>query len=470
MLRFHNTLTGQKDEFRPLEDGVVRMYTCGPTVYNYAHIGNFRTFVFQDLLRRYLKLRGFNLIHVMNITDVEDKIIRDAKAQGITIGELTAKYTEAFLEDARALRIEVPEILPRATEHIPEMVALVKRLEGRGLTYSRDGSVYFSIGRFPGYGKLSRKDFSGIQGGISVDTDEYEKDDARDFVLWKARKEGEDYWETELGPGRPGWHIECSAMSMKYLGETFDLHCGGVDLVFPHHENEIAQSEGATGKPFARYWLHSEFLLIEGEKMAKSKGNQFTLLDLLAKGYSAESIRYLLLSVHYRRQLNLTFDGLHQAQASISRLEDFVRQMKDKASATDMSPDFSAEVESAWNGFLQAMDDDLNTSAALAVVFDFVRSVYQRQGRGELTGGDARAALGIVEDADRVLAVLRPEEELLDSEILRQIDARNAARKRRDFAESDRIRQWLLSKGIQLEDSREGTRWKRLRQGPGTGG
>jgi cysteinyl-tRNA synthetase len=376
--------------------------------------------------------------------------------------DYTAKYTEAFLEDSKALRIEPPDIMPRATDHIPEMVALIRALEEKGYTYRKDGSVYFSISRFPGYGKLSKADFSGAQAGARVDADKYDKENARDFVLWKAKKEGEDFWETEIGPGRPGWHIECSAMSMKYLGETFDIHCGGVDLIFPHHENEIAQSECATGKPFVRYWVHPEFLIVEGEKMSKSLGNYFTLRDLLAKGHSPESIRYLLLSVHYRKQLNFTFDGLRQAHASIQRLEDFDRRMREKAAPGEPSPRFAEEVRGARDRFREAMDDDVNTSAALAAVFDFVRSVYQMDGRDEIGGADARAAHEFIREVGGVLGILRDEPELLDGEIARQIEARQAARRRRDFAEADRIRDWLLSRGIQLEDTREGVRWKRI--------
>ena len=462
MLKLHNTLTGVEEEFHPLEEGVVRFYTCGPTVYDYAHVGNFRTFVFQDLLRRYLRYSNYRVIHVMNITDVDDNTISNAQKQGMSLKDYTTKYTEAFLEDSRTLRMELPDIMPRATDHISEMVALIRALEQKGYTYRKDGSVYFSISRFPGYGKLSKADFSGAQAGARVDTDKYDKENARDFVLWKAKKEGEDFWETEIGPGRPGWHIECSAMSMKYLGETFDIHCGGVDLVFPHHENEIAQSECATGKPFVRYWVHPEFLIVEGEKMSKSLGNYFTLRDLLAKGHSPETIRYLLLSVHYRKQLNFTFDGLRQAQASIQRLQDFVLRAKEKASPEEPSPAFAAEVQTAREKFKEAMDDDLNTSAALAVIFDFVRATYQKESQNDVSGGDARAALGFIQEVDGVLNILRAQPELLDEDIAGQIEARQAARRRRDFAEADRIRDWLLSQGIQLEDTRDGVRWKRI--------
>jgi cysteinyl-tRNA synthetase len=463
MLQLHNTLTNSKEVFKPIEEGVVRLYTCGPTVYDHAHIGNFRTFVVQDLLQRYLRFLGYRLIHVMNITDVDDKTIRNARAQGLSLKEYTEKYTLAFVEDARTLRIDLPELLPRATDHIPEMVQLIRQLEDKGLTYRKDGSIYYAIGRYPGYGKLSKKDFSNMQVGARVDSDEYDKEDARDFVLWKARKEAEDFWETEIGPGRPGWHIECSAMSMKYLGETFDIHCGGVDLIFPHHENEIAQSEGATGKPFVRYWVHPEFLLVEGEKMSKSKGNQFTLRDLIAKGHAPEEIRYLLLSVHYRRQLNFSMDGLRQAQSSLHRLEEFTRHRREQADASAACSGFAQEVDAARQGFIAAMDDDLNVSAALAVVFDFIRATNQKSDREGLSGGDARAALEFILDLDRVLGVLRPQLELPDRDIMQMIEARQAARKRRDFAESDRIRQSLLSQGIQLEDTRDGVRWKRTR-------
>jgi cysteinyl-tRNA synthetase len=461
MLRLHNTLSNKDEEFHPLEEGVVRFYTCGPTVYDYAHVGNFRTFVFQDLLRKYLKYRNYRVLHVMNITDVDDKTIQNARIQGTSLKEYTEKYTQAFLEDSKTLRIDLPDIMPRATDHIPEMVALIRSLEAKGFTYQKEGSSYFSISHFPGYGKLSKADFSGAMTGASVDTDKYDKENARDFVLWKAKKEGEDFWETEIGPGLPGWHIECSAMSMKYLGETFDIHCGGVDLIFPHHENEIAQSEGATGKPFVRYWVHPEFLIVEGEKMSKSLGNFYTLRDLLAKGNSPEAIRYLLLSVHYRKQLNFTNDGLHQAQASIQRLEDFVLRVKEKAKQEEPSESFAGEVKTARERFIEAMDDDINTSAALAAVFDFVRSTYQRDSQNALSAGDAGSAHEFLQEIDGVLNILRAQPELLDEEIAAQIEARQAARKRRDFAEADRIRNWLISKGIQLEDTRDGVRWKR---------
>jgi cysteinyl-tRNA synthetase len=379
----------------------------------------------------------------MNITDVDDKTIQNARAQGVSLKDYTTKYAEAFLDDCKTLRMNIPDLLPRATDHIPEMVALIKSLQEKGYTYRKDGSVYFSISHFPGYGKLSKADFSGAQSGARVDTDKYDKENARDFVLWKARKEGEDFWETEIGPGRPGWHIECSAMSMKYLGETFDIHCGGVDLIFPHHENEIAQSECATGKTFVRYWIHPEFLIVEGEKMSKSLGNYFRLQDLLSQGHSPEAIRYLLLSVHYRKQLNFTQDGLHQAQSSIQRLEDFVLRAKEIAKSEEPSPAFQTEVQAARERFTEAMDSDLNTSAALAVIFDFVRFAYQKDTQKALSGGDARVAIEFLQEIDGLFCILRVQPELLEEEIARQIEARQAARRRRDFAEADRIRQWL---------------------------
>ncbi len=464
MLELYNSLTHAKEEFSPLEEGVVRFYTCGPTVYDYAHIGNFRTFVFQDLLRRYLRYRGYRVLHVMNITDVDDKTIQNAREQGVSLKDYTARYTEAFLEDSRILKIEPPDIMPRATEHIGDMVRLIRTLEDKGYTYRKDGSVYFDISRFQEYGKLSRADFSGARSGTRVDADKYDKENARDFVLWKAPKEGEDFWETEIGPGRPGWHIECSAMSMRYLGETFDIHCGGADLIFPHHENEIAQSECATGKPFVRYWIHPEFLIVEGEKMSKSLGNFHTLRDLLAEGHSPESIRYLLLSVHYRKQLNFTSDGLKQAQASIRRLEDFLVHAQEIAGPGDPSADFREEVDRARKQFVEAMDDDLNTSAALAALFECTRSWYRQDGQNSLSAGDGRIAVEFIQEVDRVFDILAPQEkELLDSEIAEQIEVREAARRNRNFAEADRIRDLLAARGIQLEDTRDGVRWKKIR-------
>src|ERR1700675_2164734 len=371
-LRFYNTLSQQVEEFTPLHDNVVRMYTCGPTVYNYVHIGNLRTFTFQDILRRWLAARGFEIDHVMNITDIEDKIIRYAAAAQQTIYEYTAKYTAAFLEDSATLRLQRPERIVKATDHIQEMVIAIQKLEAGGYTYTSDGSVYFRIAKFPEYGKLSHNDFSGIRSGARVDMDEYDKGDARDFVLWKAKKGDEPAWQTPLGEGRPGWHIECSVMAMKYLGETLDIHTGGVDLTFPHHENEIAQSEAITGKPFSRFWLHAEHLSIEAQKMSKSLGNFYTLPDLLGMGYTPEAVRYLLASVPYRKKLNFTFDGLKAAATSIERLRNYKLRLETAKFAQGINAALAERPRAASAAFDAALDDDLNTAEALGTVFEYI--------------------------------------------------------------------------------------------------
>ncbi len=477
MVSFHNTLSGRLEEFVPLEPGRVRMYTCGPTVYDYAHIGNYRTFVFGDLLRRHLKRSGYELLHVMNITDVDDKTIHNAAAAGLPLAEYTQKYIQAFLEDCAALRMERPEMLVRATEHIADMVHAIQGLTEKGFTYTSDGSVYFRIANFPSYGRLSRIDFSGIRPGARVDQDEYEKADVRDFVLWKAAKPGEPHWDTELGPGRPGWHIECSVMASKYLGETFDIHGGGVDLVFPHHENEIAQSEALTGKTFARYWLHAEHLLVDGQKMSKSLGNFYTLRDLLAKGYSAESIRYLLLSVPYRRQLNFTMEGLKQASSAIDRLENF----RFRLSHSNFPEGSNAAIEEKTTAFPEALskalDDDLNTAQALGVLFELVRETNIAIDAGEMRSANVQATLDCLKHADGFFDVL-PRTPASDSaaghvasssddgamsvaEIERKIAARRQAREQRNFALADQIRNELDAAGILIEDTKEGLRWRR---------
>jgi len=462
VLKFHNTLTGRLDEFQPLDPPRVKMYCCGPTVYNYAHIGNFRTFVFEDILNRYLRWRGYDVRYVMNVTDIDDKTIRDSAAAGMSLNAYTEKYTAAFFEDLAALRVLRPDVVCKATEHIPEMVALVEALAAKGYTYASDGSIYFKIGSFDDYGKLSKKDFGGIQSGARVDSDEYDKENARDFVLWKGRKEGEPYWETPFGPGRPGWHLECSAMSMKYLGESFDLHCGGADLVFPHHENEIAQSEGATGRPFVKYWLHSEYLIVNGEKMSKSKGNYFTLRDLLAKGYNPAAIRYLLLSVHYRKQLNFTEEGLRYAQASLDRIHDFVDTLRRKKLPAGESAEVAARCTAFRDAFQTGLDDDLNTSAALAALFDFIRDINRTLVEGRLAAGDRDRALAAVADADRVLDVLPGAATGgADAEVEALIAVRAAARARRDWAAADAARDKLKALGIVIKDTPEGTVWRR---------
>src|ERR1700689_3785547 len=463
-LRFYNTLSQQVEPFAPLHDNTVRMYGCGPTVYNYAHIGNFRAFTFQDILRRWLRARGYKLDHVMNITDVDDKIIRNAAAEHKSLPEYTEKYTQAFLEDSAALRLERPERLVKATDHIQEMVYAIQELDQRGFTYRSDGSVYYRISKFPEYGKLSHNDFSGIRAGARVDSDEYDKADARDFVLWKAPKNDEPFWDSEIGPGRPGWHIECSVMAMKYLGETLDIHAGGVDLIFPHHENEIAQSEALTGKPFARFWLHSEHLSIEAQKMSKSLGNFYTLRDLVGMGYAPEAVRYLLASVPYRKKLNFTFDGLKAAATSIERLRNYKLRLE-----TDKYPEGDNEkiadrTRAAKRRFEESLDDDLNTAEALAAVFECVRDQNTAMDSGEFPAGNVTAALEFLDEFDSIFDVLRPsrkETGISDAEVEGLIAERAAAKQNRDFARSDQVRAQLSEAGVILEDTKEGTRWKR---------
>jgi cysteinyl-tRNA synthetase len=463
-LRFYNTLSQQVEEFSPAHDNTVRMYTCGPTVYDFAHIGNFRTFTFVDLLRRWLRANGFTLDHVMNITDVDDKIIRNAVAEHKSLDEYTATYTKAFLEDCENLRLERPERLVPATGHIQDMVQAIERLGAGNHTYSSEGSTYFRISTFPGYGKLSHNDFSGNLAGARVDVDEYEKADARDFALWKAPKEGEPAWETSLGPGRPGWHIECSVMAIKYLGETLDIHAGGVDLIFPHHENEIAQSESLTGKSFSRFWLHAEFLMVEGQKMSKSLGNYFTLRDLMGRGYQPEVIRYLLASVPYRKQLNFTFDGLKSAATAIDRLRNFKLRLETDHFAEGADPRFTERVAAAYHAFTNSLDDDLNTAEALGAVFEYVRDLNSAMDSGEFRAGNIAAALAFLERFDSVFDVFRSTVRagnLSDNEVEARIAERTAAKKARDFARADAIRQELLDLGIVLEDTKSGIRWKR---------
>ena len=463
-LRFYNTLTQQVEPFAPLHDNVVRMYTCGPTVYNYVHIGNLRTFTFQDILRRWLQYRGYQLDHVMNITDVDDKIIRNATAEHKPIEEYTEKYTQAFLEDTAALRLQRPERMVKATKHIPEMVQAIEQLGALGYTYPSDGSIYYRISKFPEYGKLSHNDFSGIRAGARVDVDEYDKANARDFVLWKAPKDGEPFWESEIGPGRPGWHIECSVMAMKYLGETLDIHAGGVDLIFPHHENEIAQSEALTSKPFARFWLHSEFLNVEAQKMSKSAGNFFTLRDLLALGYEPEIVRYLLASVPHRKKLNFSMDGLKAAATAIERLRNFKLRLDTEKFPVGADEKIAKRTQAALEQFEASLDDDLNTAEALAAIFEFVRDANTAMDSGEFRDANAGPALDLLRRFDSIFAVLEPsrrETGISDAEVEAKIAERVQAKKERNFARSDQIRQELLDAGVILEDTKEGMRWKR---------
>ena len=441
------------------------MYICGPTVWNFAHIGNFRTFVFGDILRRYLKYKGYDVTHVFNLTDVDDRIINEAAKTGITIDEFTAPFIKYFWEDFDALGMERPEVTPRATHHIPEMIVIISKLLANGKAYESDGSIYYRITAFPEYGKLSKIKFEGnIAGGSErVDTDKYDKEDARDFALWKLVGEDEEPgWDAPFGRGRPGWHIECSAMSMKYLGETFDLHAGGMDLQFPHHENEIAQSEGATGKQFAKYWIHSEFLKIDDVTMSKSKGNFFTFRDLREQGYSPLAIRYLLLSVPTRKQLNFTFEGLQAAESTVERLRNFRRTVKESRCEPGSNPFIRETVAKAIAGFEAGMDDDFNTAAALASIHDLVREINTHMADEMLLEDDRDAVLDAITKFDSVFGIFGAEdEEMLDAEIEALIEERQQARHARNFARSDEIRDVLASRGIVLEDTKDGLRWKR---------
>ncbi|HYK34921.1 cysteine--tRNA ligase [Alloacidobacterium sp.] len=490
-IRLFNTLTNSIEELKPADGEALGIYACGPTVYDYGHIGNFRTFLHVDVLRRTLELFGTKVRHVMNITDVDDKIIRNAAAANLPISEYTPRFEKAFFEDLNALSVAHPSKVARATEHINEMVTLIMRLAEQDIAYkTEDGSWYFRIAKFPGYGKLSKKDFSGIADGARVDVDEYDKDSARDFALWKAPKPGEYRWETELGPGRPGWHIECSAMAMEYLGESFDLHAGGEDLMFPHHENEIAQSESATHKSFARHWFHVRFLLVEGRKMSKSEGNFYTLRDLLLKGYKASAIRFLLTSVPYRQQLNFTFEGLAAETGAVERLRTFYQRLKNTKWPEDGSNASVVDAAAvARQKFHAALANDLNTAEARAAIFDLVRTVNAAADAGSLFKGDVTAVLDVLADFDKIFVALEDNDSkwtrfalewaeregcldkaspevlaqlsLSDAQIDVLIEERNQARRTRNFARADAIRKELLEKGIILEDSKDGVRWKR---------
>jgi len=489
-LRLFNTLTGEMDPVTPADGETVRMYACGPTVYDYGHIGNFRTFLQVDVLRRFLKLTGMKLRHVMNITDVDDRILNNAAAAGISIGKYSERFERAFFEDMKALRVEMPEVIARATDHIPRMVELVQMLAKAGAAYqAEDGSWYFRLAAFPEYGKLSKKDLSGMEDGARVDLDEYEKDSARDFALWKAAKPGETSWDTAIGRGRPGWHIECSAMAMEYLGESFDLHAGGEDLIFPHHENEIAQSESVTHKQFARIWMHVRFLLVDGRKMSKSEGNFYTLRDLLLKGYKASAIRLALISVPYRHQYNFTFEGLAEATSAVERLRTFKERLTSGSFAEGLN---EALQEAAWNAraeYLAALANDLNTAEARAPIFELLRAANTAMDQGELKAGDRDAILVVLKDFDAVFDVLEdgdgeatrralewaekegrlseaaPElvarQGLTDAAIEAMVEERSLAKKQRNFGRADAIRRELAEKGVVIEDSKDGVRWKR---------
>jgi cysteinyl-tRNA synthetase len=452
-IRVHNTYSGKVEPFVPLKPNDVKMYTCGPTVYDFAHIGNFRTFIFQDVLRRFLKLRGFKMFHVMNLTDVDDRIITNAAAAGVSIRDYTEKFVQAFFADCKALSVESPEHWIRATDNIDVMVALIQRLQKNTYTYDSEDSIYYRIAKFKDYGKLSKIDLAGMQINARVDNDRYEKESARDFALWKAPKPGEHFWDTPIGAGRPGWHIECSAMAMKYLGETLDIHTGGVDLSFPHHENEIAQSEAATGKKFVNYWMHAEHLLVEGEKMSKSAGNFFTLRDLFAKGYKPSALRFALCSVPYRRQLNFTFEGLQQATSSVERLRNFAARLKDEKFPAGKASAMTARAARAADDFDAGLSDDLNTAQALAAMYDFVREANISMDKGEFQQADIVPAQEFLANFDKVFAIVEDNE----AAKLKELGVESGADTASD-AEIDK----LQDRGIILEDTKDGNvRWKR---------
>jgi cysteinyl-tRNA synthetase len=465
---FFNTLTRRKERFTPIEAGKVRMYTCGPTVYDYAHIGNFRAFLFEDLLKRWLEYRGYMVTHVMNLTDVDDKTIRGSQKQQVPLKQYTEHYANAFFEDIKALNVKLATHYPKATDHITEMVALVKTLIAKGYAYkSQDGSIYYAINKFKNYGKLSHINVQELQAGARVKTDEYTKEEAQDFALWKAwtPEDGGVFWETELGKGRPGWHIECSAMSMRYLGETFDIHCGGIDNMFPHHENEIAQSEAATGKKFVNYWLHNEHLLVEGHKMSKKLGNFYTLRDLLGKGYDPIAIRYLLLSTHYRAQFNFTFEGLDAAKSAVERLRNLVRRLQGTDGKGSHGKVDSA-VHVVQTDFGCAMDDDLNISVALGALFDFVRDVNGLLDAGVVSKKEADSVAAVMHEFDAVLGVIGDvkQEEALPKEAEDLVRKREEARKAKDWAAADALRTKLREIGVIVEDTPQGVKWRLVKK------
>ena len=491
-LRLFNTMSARVEEFHSLQPSEVRMYACGPTVYDYGHIGNFRTFIAVDVLQRFLRQIGYKVRYVMNITDVDDKIIRNSARDGVPVRQYTGKYEKAFLEDAGTLNIQQPDLV-RATEHIPAMADFIARLEQKGFAYrSEDGSYYFRIAKFPAYGKLSKKDFAGMEDGARVDVDEYEKDNARDFALWKAPKPGEASWDTPIGPGRPGWHIECSVMSMQELGETFDLHAGGEDLIFPHHENEIAQSESMTGKTFANFWFHARFLLVEGEKMSKSLGNFYTLRDLVLMGHNPSSIRYLLTSVPYRHQLNFTFDGLKQAATAVERLRNFRLRLSQGQFPPGANEAMTKLARDTTDRMKAALEDDLNTAQAQAAIFEMVRAANAAFDTGEIRKDDVALLLGALEKFDEIFAVLADDDApktkaivdwaraegrekdiskevldllgsatLTDAAIEAKVAEMNALRAARKFKESDALRGELTAAGILVEITKDGVRWRR---------
>ncbi len=463
VLKLYNTLTKRKEEFKPLEGNVVKIYTCGPTVYDYAHIGNFRAYIFADILRRYLKyFKGYKVIHVMNITDIDDKIIKAVNEQNVDLEEYVSKYIKIFFEDIKTLNLETFEYYPRVTKHIKDIVEAIKKLLEKGYAYkSKDGSIYYDISKFKDYGKLSG--IRNVKKKSRISHDSYSKEEIGDFALWKAYKpeDGKVYFETEFGRGRPGWHIECSVLAMKYLGETIDIHTGGVDLIFPHHENEIAQSEAITGKQFVRFWLHNEHLIVEGRKMSKSLGNIITLRDLLNKGYSWRAIRFLLLSTHYRRQLNFTYDALKSAENTVRNLANFVIKLKFLNVNGKYDEELKKKLEEARRKFEEYMDDDLNISEALASLFEFISFVNKKINKGEVSRKNLDEVLEFILKVDKVLGLKLDEFLNVDENVIKLIKEREEARKRKDYKRADEIRNYIREKyGLILEDTKYGTIWR----------
>ena len=463
VLKLYSTLTRKKETFRPIRKNLVSMYTCGPTVYDFAHIGNFRAYICSDILKRYLKYKGYEVTHVMNITDVDDKTIKGANKEGISLKEYTKRYEKAFFEDITILNIDKADVFPRATEHIKEMVDIIKELLHNKIAYkSEEGSVYYDISKFKNYGKLSHAKIKALKEGARVKQDSYKKVEANDFALWKAhdKEDGNVVWKTEIGDGRPGWHIECSAMSMKYLGKHFDIHAGGVDLIFPHHENEIAQSESFSGKKFVNYWLHNEHLLIDGKKMSKSLGNFYTLRDLLNKGYNPKAIRYILLSAHYGQQLNFTEEAVKASDNAVRRLHDFMIKLREIRGDVE-NKEIEKRITKTKKQFESAMDDDLNISVALSHIFGLVKGINKLIIENRIGKNDAKKIINLMVKFDKILGVLEEKEEL-SLELKKLIEEREKARKEKDYAKADKIRKELKSKGIILEDTKDGVRWKRI--------
>ena len=464
-MHFLNTMTRTKEEFKSMNEGKVGMYTCGPTVYDFAHIGNFRAYVFEDVLRRYLKYKGFKVKQVMNITDVDDKIIRSVLGKDITAQEYAKKYTDSFFEDLETLNIEKAEVYPKATEHVKEMVGIIKKLLQKGFAYKgEDGSIYFSIAKFPEYGKLAHIKVEDLISGSRVKHDEYDKENLSDFALWKAwdENDGDVFWETDLGKGRPGWHIECSAMSSKYLGSSFDIHTGGVDNIFPHHENEIAQSEAASGKKFVNYWLHCEHLLVDGGKMAKSKGNFYTLRDIIGKGYDPIALRYLFVTSDYRKKLDFTFEALDNSWKAVNRIYDFLKRAKETA-GEESTGKIDEMIAKAKEAFIEGMDDDLNAPKAVSEIFTFISEVNKIIDEGKLSKDDSKKIIEFIMDLDQILGIRMDRafvEKELEAEIQTLIDERIKARKEKNYARSDEIRDQLVERGIILMDTPQGTKWK----------